>query len=165
MWYNCTMPKNKSLAVRQKKFVKNLAATGKVHESALRAGFTDGHYGTQLLRNEKIREAVLLEMERAGVSNELLMQKLREGLDAKYPDKVIVTRDGAQINVPGGTDFFTRKHYLEQALRLKQAYPQDSADQGPRTVNIIISDKSMAALFDAGAVVDGDVIDVPELTE
>jgi phage terminase small subunit len=152
------------LPIRQQKFVKALAQTGKVHESAMRAGYTDGHYGTELLRNEKIRAAVLLQMERAGVTNELLMQKLREGLDAKYPDKVVVDKAGVEHKIDGGTDFFTRKHYLEQALRLKNAYPAEKGDTAPRTVNIIISEKAIAGLMDAGAIVDGDIIDVPELT-
>jgi hypothetical protein len=92
----------------------------------------------------KIREKTGMAdaMDKVGLNNEFLMQKLKDGLDCtKVISAVGGTDAGAGtmdfIDVPDHTN---RKGYLDQALKIKGAYAADKTDinlNGPIKINIM----------------------------
>lgn len=82
------------------------------------------------------------QMDKAGITNEALMAVLGEGLLAKKQISAVVGKDadGATVDFVDVEDHPTRHKYLDTALKLKSAYPNDKLDvahTGDINVNIV----------------------------
>lgn len=140
--------------IREKKFIKNVALTQEIGRSAVLAGYSDPSYGTQLLKNPRIREAVIAAMEKAGVTESLLFSKLKEGLEAVYPKKYGARGQLVQDNEP---DFFTRAIYLDKGLKVYGAYAPEKQEVTEKRIIVMITPEFVKGLVDTGAVKQEEV--------
>ena len=74
--------KPRLLTDREKKYVKHRTEGCKVGESSLRAGFATPQYGTYLKAQEHIQSAIQDALIKVGLTDDLIAQRLREGVDA-----------------------------------------------------------------------------------
>ncbi len=122
------------LTKKQRKFTKAIVHdTDSLSEATRMAGYdtlTPSHIGNQNLNKLYVRQAILAEMEKSGVTNEKLTQRLNEGLDAT---KVQTSPTEPDKTIP---DHVARHKYLETALKLKDAYPNDKRTVEHKTANI-----------------------------
>lgn len=145
------------LTERQKRFVGNFVSTGRAGEAALRAGYSDTSQGYWLKQQPKIQEAIQEEMEKQGVTNAMLVRKLKEGLNATYPEKRSAEGFVMQEKSP---DFFTRDKYLDKAFKVKGAYAPEKHLHEHRQLIINITPEVIKGLMDAGAIRPEEVIDL-----
>ena len=100
--------KKRKLTEKQRKLIKYYFEGYTKKEAALKAGYKAsyaGFIGWQTLRRLEARGALKEKFEALGLSDEDLVMKIIEGLEAKRPD--------------GRADFAIRHRYLETALKLK----------------------------------------------
>ena len=135
--------------VRRKKFVKNLVSGMGVGESALRAGYAHKTEGTALLREPSVLTALQTAMDKAGIDDEYLSCKIKEGLNAEYPEKL--RKDGSVLQ-PSAPDFFVRQLYLDKALKIRGDYAPEKSIQENRTLTINLNMSMAKGLIDAGVI-------------
>jgi len=100
--------KKKRLTDKQRKLIKYYFEGYTKKEAALKAGYKAsyaGFIGWQTLRRLEARGALEDKFDALGLSDEDLVMKIVEGLEAKRPD--------------GSADFAARHRYLETALKLR----------------------------------------------
>lgn len=148
--------RKKVVNVRRKKFVKNLVDGLGVGQAALRAGYATRTEGSALLREPSVLTALQEAMSKAGIDDEYLSSKIKEGLEATYPEKR--TKDGSILQ-DAAPDFFTRGQYLDKALKVRGDYaPERHIDQ-KQILTINVNMDTIRGLKDCG------VIDVEEITD
>ena len=135
--------------VRRKKFVKNLVSGMGVGESALRAGYAHKTEGTALLREPSVLTALQTAMDKAGIDDEYLSCKIKEGLNAEYPEKL--RKDGSVLQ-PSAPDFFVRQLYLDKALKIRGDYAPEKSIQENRTLTINLNMSLAKGLRDCGII-------------
>jgi len=136
-------------SIRRKKFVKNLVDGLGVGQSALRAGFAHASEGSALLREPSVLTALQTAMAKAGIDDEYLSSKIREGLEATYPTKRSKDGNVLQAEAP---DFFTRGLYLDKALKVRGDYSPERHIEEKRTLTINVNMEMARGLIDCGAV-------------
>ena len=136
-------------SIRRKKFVKNLVDGLGVGQSALRAGFAHASEGSALLREPSVLTALQTAMVKAGIDDEYLSSKIREGLEATYPTKRSKDGNVLQAEAP---DFFTRGLYLDKALKVRGDYSPERHIEEKRTLTINVNMEMARGLIDCGAV-------------
>ena len=136
-------------SVRRKKFVKNLVDGLGVGQSALRAGFAHASEGSALLREPSVLTALQTAMAKAGIDDEYLSSKIREGLEATYPTKR--SKDGSVLQEQA-PDFFTRGLYLDKALKVRGDYSPERHIEEKRILTINVNMEMARGLIDCGAV-------------
>lgn len=130
---------------QQKKFVKQVARTNKIGQSALAAGFSDPHYGSYLMRQPQIQSALQVEMEKIGITDEFLAKKLKHGLNAYYPPK----KEGGR-KYP---DFFTRNQYMKDVLKVRgDLKDRQEIDITKKQIVVMITPEMTKGLLDSGAI-------------
>jgi phage terminase small subunit len=149
-----TLDPNGPLTPREKRFVKKYVETGVVGQSARAAGFADPKYGTFLKRQPKIQTAIQEQLDRVGVTDEVIAQKIRDGLDAQYPEK---RGKGGEIFQDASPDYFTRHKYLDTTLKVRGDYAPDRLEVTNRQIVIVISPAM------AKGMIDSEVIDAEEV--
>lgn len=87
--------------------------------------------GSQALTNPNIKTAMQYELEKAGITDELISYKMREGMDA---EKLEGTEKVADYN--------TRLKYIQEANKIKDVYPDQTINVDRRTANINIDLKA-----------------------
>lgn len=132
----------RKLTLKQRKFIAHYLEHGNATEAALHAydldpdsendRVTAATMGSENLRKLQIDDL----MEEYGISDQKLLTKLDEGLDATRASNaaILVTKDGTVekaeeqglIEVP---DYATRHKYLETALKLKKRLGPDTQTQ------------------------------------
>ena len=119
------------LTTKQRRFVKAMVYETDVASQAVKiAGYNTEKPEIQAndnLRKPNVREAIQLEMERAGVNKNKLVGVLSEGLSAVKP------KDTLNENFP---DHQARTKYLDMGLKLLDAYPDNRPKIDNRTANI-----------------------------
>lgn len=108
------LQKKKPLTVRERKLIKGLCKGLSVAEAARQAGYANSTiegriYSKDMLGSVRIQRALKDMMDEMGISDEKLLNVIREGLEAHK-----VTTDGEKA-----PDFSARHKYLETALELK----------------------------------------------
>jgi len=136
--------------LRRKKFVKNLVDGLGVGQAALRAGYAHRTEGTALLREPKVLTALQAAMDKAGITDNYLSSKIKEGLEATYPEKK--SKDGAVMQAAGQADFFTRSIYVDKALKVRGDYSPERSVHENRTLTINVNYELAKGLVDCGAV-------------
>jgi hypothetical protein len=143
--------------VKRKKFIKNLVDGVGIGESALRAGYSDVTAGSHLLQQSAVLTALQAAMCKAGIDDEYLTSKIKEGLDATYPEKRF---KGGGVMTPAAPDFFTRNLYLDKALKVRGDYAPEKHIEQKQILQIIVTDERTRGLIDCGVI---DALDVTEL--
>ncbi len=155
----------KALTKRQRKFVQKVIETGSWTRAAVEAGYANREYGSVLKRREVIREAVLAALEKAGVSSDLIAQKIREGLDATIPARV--GKDGAVLSEER-PDHIARNLYIDKVLRITGLFGanggvgngvQNLSIDESKSLTIMVTPEMLSALTDAGVFSENTLAD------
>lgn len=110
--------KSKKLTLKQKKFVKAYIENGNGTKAAEIAGYKHPNpQASQTLAKLSDNDEFIAMMEKAGLSDKLLLKKLREGCNAD--DTKFFAFEGTVIDERTTTDFPTRHKYLETAFKLR----------------------------------------------
>ncbi len=122
--------------VKQEAFIKaytdvsNPETLGNPKGAAVAAGYKESaasRVAQNLLNSDKVQNAVVACLERAGVDGDLIAGKVREGLDATVVWRASHKGElGAERTDP---DFHVRQKYLDMALRVRGDYPKDEPVQ------------------------------------
>lgn len=151
----------KPLTTGHKAFCKYLIKTKKVKESSLRAGFNE-NYGSYLLSQPKIQNQIQLLMDKAGLSDQRIVELIKEGSEAMLP--VRKSKDGKVLQ-EAHPDFYNRKDYIKMALQVKgHLKPDFQEGGGGKTININLNINTAQGLFDAGAISEKEYIDLKEIS-
>lgn len=84
-----------------------------------------------LLKKPKVQKEILRLKEKAGLTDEFVRDRIREGLDAKYVS--VFKGHARQTDIP---DYAVRHRYLETAAKLLEMFPSEKHDH--RSINIDI---------------------------
>ncbi len=120
-----TRRRMRPLSVRERKLIKQIPdiIAGKPMSAALQdAGFSETTAKKQqkrIIGNSRFQAAIQKAFEKAGISDNKLIQVMKEGLQAT---KVISTMTKDFIKVP---DHATRHKYLDTAYKLRGDYPAE----------------------------------------
>ena len=133
-----------TLTLKQRKWLKVYIETGNATEAAMQAydctaRDCGGHIGWENVR--KLQGAISTLMDKHGITDGLLMDKLREGLDAEKTE--FAKHEGKITDSQDCTDFPTRQRYLDTAFKVRGNYPADrqqveltGAEGGPVQVDL-----------------------------
>ncbi|MBW1975228.1 MAG: terminase small subunit [Deltaproteobacteria bacterium] len=142
------MPKTLKPTVRQRRFVKAIMEGCSQTDAAIRAGYKPSNAtdtASKLIRtNETVRAMLLSEFEKAGITDRLVAEKMREGLDAMTPPR---KEGGSRYE-----DFFVRKQYLDIYFRLIGAYAPEKVEMTEKKIVINITPEFVKGLMDAKAI-------------
>lgn len=109
------MGKKKKLTIKQRKFIDLYLETGNATEAAMQSYNVKDRESAAAVGYETLRNLQTDElMEKAGISDKRLLEKLNEGLDASKRQ-----RDFETGEVFYDADYSTRHKYLKTALELK----------------------------------------------
>jgi phage terminase small subunit len=150
--------KKNALNVRQRQFVKNYTAGLGIGKSALRAGYAHASEGSALFRNPTVLTALQAAMEKAGMDDPYLAQKVKEGLEATYPEKRSKMGTVLQAEAP---DFFTRGQYLDKAFKVRGDYAPDRHIQENRVLTINVNYELAKGLVDCGVLDNVELLREP----
>lgn len=150
----------KELTVRDRKFIRNVVQSGKIGQSAVRAGFHDSNYGSYLMAQPHIMTALQKAMDKAGITDGEVANKLKEGLSAAYPEQLY--KDGA-VKQPAAPDFHTRKEYLDIALKVRGDYAPERVQVETRQVTLNITMNMAQGLIESGAITPAEFEELKEV--
>jgi len=142
--------KPRPLTDRERKYVKYRADGCKVGESSLRAGFATPQYGTYLNAQEHIQGALTKALEDAGLTDDFIATRLKEGADATYPEKK--SKEGVVLVPKDQPDFFTRHKYIETTMKAKGKLAQEGANGKNTQINIIGTPDTAKGFLDSGVI-------------
>lgn len=151
-----------NFTARERKFVRKVVELDEVGKAAIAAGFANRQYGSKLIKKPHIREAILQAMEKRGIDDSYIAQKIKEGLEATYPKKFSSNGSLMQDNEP---DYFTRGQYLDKVLRVAGAYSPEQHEVHKETqIVITFTPDLVKGLIDA-EVIDAEIIkeELPQL--
>lgn len=118
------------LTLKQAAWLKHYIETGNATEAARKAGYKGTEDSLRVIGHEnliKLNIPVADLMDRMGLSDAFLMQKLREGLEAVVTKTA--TDHGEIRDEREYVDYSTRHSYLDTALKLKGKYPAVKVNQ------------------------------------
>ncbi len=120
------------LAPRRAEFVRAYAGGATSSEAAVIAGYPEnkaGSQGARILNDPKVVATMKQKMDVAGVSDDLCIDKILDGLNANKP----VVVGGEVVDYP---DHQARAVYLDKALRLRGHLVDRKDESGPVVIRI-----------------------------
>ena len=154
--------KPRPLTDREKKFVKYRTDGCKVGESSLRAGFATPQYGTYLKGQEHIQSAIQEALVKVGLTDDLIAQRLREGVDAT---KLEVKKKGKEFVIKKSPDFAIRHRYIETTMKAKGSLKQEGETTKLQQINIIVTPDVAKGFLDSGVIDKKEHKDLKEYIE
>lgn len=145
---------------REKKFVKNIVQTGEIGRSAVLAGYSDPSYGTRLLQTDRVKRAILVALDQAGIEDSYLARKLKEGCEATYPLKRASNGEIIQDRDP---DYFTQAIYLDKILKVRGDYAPEKHEVTEKKIVVMITPDLIKGLVDAEAITEIEAEEVKQL--
>ena len=145
-----TTKKKRPLTDREKGYVKYRADGRPTGESALRSGFAHPQYGSYLNAQEHIQSALQTALVKAGLTDELIAKRLKEGVDATYPEKK--SKEGMVLIAKDQPDFFTRHKYIETTMKTKGSLKQEGETTKLQQINIIVTPEVAKGFLDSGVI-------------
>jgi len=142
---------------REKKFVKNYIKEPKVCQAAMDAGYPYPNYGSILLAKPKIQQAILMELERQGITDEKVVTKIKEGLEATMPEKRSPKGTVIQNEHP---DYYVRSLYLDKVLKIRGDYAPEKKEEVSKSLNLVVDADMVKALIDAGAIAPQEMLEL-----
>lgn len=124
---NKKVAKKRPLTIKQKKLVKGIVAGKSQKDAAKDAGLNE-QYASDILKKPEVKASLQELMEAAGLSDDVLLSKHKELLNAKRED------------VP---DYQTQKSALEMAYKLKGAFVEKKEVTFPEglTLEVVFGDE------------------------
>jgi phage terminase small subunit len=128
--------KEKALTLPQRRLIKGISAGLSVAEAARRAGYAESTiesriYSKEMFGNVRIQKAIKDILDEQGLSDERLVEVLKEGIGVVK----VVSAGATEI-----ADHAVRHKFLETALKLKGHLPRDKGDadlSGTITLKVI----------------------------
>jgi phage terminase small subunit len=154
--------KKRPLTSREKKFIKYQGEGCGVGESALRAGYSHEQYGTYLRAQDHIKNALQTAIENAGLTDDLIAQRLREGIDAVDPEIKSVKGKVLKKETP---NFTIRHKYIETTMKAKGNLAQEGAVTKQTQINIILTPDTAKGFLDSGVISKKEHGDLKEYIE
>lgn len=141
----------KPLTPRERKYVKNRAKGKGVGKSALDAGYATKEYGSFLNSQEKIQTAIQKAMDVVGLTDEFLLERVKEGCEATIPARK--SKDGVVL-VEEHPDHFNRPRYLDMSFKMKKHYLPEGAheEKNITLIQINMTDTRLKGLLDSGMI-------------
>lgn len=136
------MAKERSLSIKERRLVKNLAEGQPGTVAAVKAGFTGKRAALGITASEKLKDPAVVSalnvlMERMGLTDELLLKKESEALDAHKVS--YFAHEGEVVSRRVDVDFAARDRSLDRLWRLKgKLKNQDAANQPQMTANVLV---------------------------
>lgn len=142
---------------KQKKFIRKVVETGNYRKSAELTGY-DAQYGSYLMRQPKIQTELQLALEKAGLTDETIAEKIKEGQKATY-----VRKDGGK-KYP---DYHARHKYLDTQIKIGGGYAPEKHEIQQKKLVVILSPELRKGLIDARAITEAEagVIEAEVLEE
>ena len=152
-----TLKKDTPLLPRMKKYARRAAETGEIIKAATDVGYK-GNYGSQLMRNPKIQTALQEELELLGVTKELIVRKLKQGLNAYR----VLKDDGKKYK-----DFHAIVKYLDMYMKLEGHYAPEKHELKQERLVIVLGADMRKGLIDAEAITEeeADIIEAEIVEE
>jgi len=129
--------KSDKLNIRERKFIKGLAAGLTPTDAMRQAGYAENtalRKAGVKVQDSRVQASIQEMMEKKGLTKDKLLDKLDEGLDAT---KAIVTGEDIQAV----KDYSIRHRYLDTALKLGAHYPADKLElSGKVTLEQLVAD-------------------------
>jgi hypothetical protein len=126
-----------------RKFIKHLLNGQNISNSSQLAGF-GRQTGYGLMKNPAIKNELARQMEKAGITDQYLAKKIKQGLNAKTaPQK------------DGGTrydDQFVRKQWADLAIKVKGGYAPEKIETEHKIIQLVIDGNMLQALKDSKAI-------------
>jgi phage terminase small subunit len=143
------MEKDQKLTLKQRKFIKYYLGCGNASEAARKAGYaTDRQQGYENLTKPYIRQAFISFLDKKGLTDEKIVDKLMELIEAKRQISANITYGDADekttdfIEVP---DNQTQIKALELLIKLKSLIGDDVRatiiDKSQHLTQILLADK------------------------
>lgn len=130
-----TTPKKKlhKLSPRERKFIKYHIEGMTAYDALLKAGYSESVARTQskaVIGKPRILTAMQKALDKAGINDDMLAGKLKEGLDANKTVSAIGGKDAGAgsvdfVDVP---DHSARRQYQDMAHKLRSDYPDPKLD-------------------------------------
>lgn len=120
---------------RQKDFVKSFVQTENATNAALRAGYspkTAHVQGCRLLKNDKIQQAIAVTLDRMGLDDEMLSNRLKRIIEKGVKSERVAATDALRG--------------IEMAFRLKDRFPAMKHEIDERSVKLSLEGKSIEEL-------------------
>jgi hypothetical protein len=143
---------------RHRKFVKGLIAGKSPSAAAISAGYTEGGYGSHLMKQPAVQSILVAEMEKQGLTDSILVRKLRDGLNAQ----TVPRREGGQRY----DDQFVRKQFLDIIFKVRGDYAPERTESTEKKIVLIMDGRMQKALKDTGKltlteaeVLEAEVVD------
>jgi len=146
---------------KQKKFVKKLVETGgNIAQATDLAGYAPGH-GYHLMKQPKIQTELQLALEGAGLTDDTLATKIKDGQNATY-----VKKDGGKSY----KDYHAIHKYCDMQIKIGGGYAPEKTEHIEKRMIFNVTPEAIKALQDCdvpkeeievlvGSVKDSDAID------
>jgi hypothetical protein len=148
------------ITTKRRKFVTGMAKGLNAGDAALTAGFRNKAYGYYLKQQDSIKSLLMKAMEKAGVTEDLIAEKMKEGMNAltvpKHP------QDNRRFE-----DHFIRKQFLEMAIKIRGDFAPEKVESIKKEIKLVIDSHLIEALKDSKVIdaIDVDCIDALEVTD
>lgn len=148
---------NTPLLPKMKKYARRVAETGEIIKSGTDVGYK-GNYGSQLMKNPKIQTALQEELDALGVDKELIVRKIKQGLNSYR----VIKDGGAKYK-----DFHAIIKYLDMWMKIGGHYAPEKHEIKQEKLVIILSPELRKGLIDAEAITEDEakIIEVEILEE
>jgi len=138
----------KSTNRKQKKFVKKVIETGhNIRKATDLAGYEPG-YGYHLMKQPKIQNEIQLALERAGLTDDTIAEKIKEGQNATY-----VKKDGGKKY----KDFHAIHKYVDMQVKIGGGYAPEKHEIKQEKLVVILSPELRKGLIDAEAMTEDEM--------
>jgi len=133
---------------KQKKFVKKLVETGgNIAQATDLAGYAPGH-GYHLMKQPKIQTELQLALENAGLTDDTIADKIKEGQEATY-----VKKDGGKPY----PDYHARHKYVDMQIKVGGGYAPEKHEIRQEKLVVILSPELRKGLLDAEALTEDEM--------
>lgn len=133
----------KKITIKQKKFIDRYIETGNATQAAFEVFNVKSRHNAKILgwnylQKPKVKKEVERLMEKHEVTDEFLMQRLREGLDAK-----VVSNYKGETEQTDIKDLNVRHKYWQEAAKLREMYPAQKVET--KNVNIDVQLETLSS--------------------
>jgi len=133
---------------KQKKFVKKLVETGgNIAQATDLAGYAPGH-GYHLMKQPKIQTELQLALEGAGLTDDTLATKIKDGQNATY-----VKKDGGKPY----KDYHAIHKYCDMQIKIGGGYAPEKHEIQQKKLVVILSPELRKGLIDAEAMTEDEM--------
>lgn len=127
----------KELTFKQRKWLAIYLETGNATEAAMQVYDCKDRGSASVIGHENLVKLSYVDiLEEAGITDKILLDKLKDGLDASRVISIQVNGETKQIKL---TDYLTRHKYLETGLKLKKRLVERQEIEETKTFNLNVN--------------------------